>query len=140
MVNILSFVALASTTVIGATAAPQSKAAPSVTEVKPKGYAQSTFDPNSYKKKFVTCNAVDRSGPTPKNIKLKLAYLDINPEAEHALIMVHGWPSLWTTYREQITDLGKDYRIILPENRGYGDSEHPKDLQDSNAMFDVCQF
>lgn len=96
-----------------------------------------TFHPSDYKKKFVTCNAVDRSGTEPKNIKLKLAYLDINPKASKTLVMVHGWPSLWTTYRHQIEAFGKDYRLIIPEHRGFGDSEHPKDLESSNTLPDV---
>ena len=56
--------------------------------------------------------------------------------------MLHGWPSLWTTYRHQIEEfgLGGEYRLIVPEHRGYGDSEHPTDLEASNAMFDVCSF
>jgi soluble epoxide hydrolase / lipid-phosphate phosphatase len=101
--------------------------------------APSPFDPNAYKKKFVTCNAVERSGETAKPIEIKLAYLDINPTAKKTLLLVHGWPSLWTTYREQILAFGKEYRLILPENRGFGDSEHPKDLQKSNSMPDVSR-
>ena len=95
------------------------------------------FNPNTYTKKYVTCNAVQRSAngsTTP--IKLKLAYLDINPTAKKTLIMVHGWPSLWTTWRNQITSLS-GYRMILPENRGFGDSQHPADLYYSNSMPDV---
>lgn len=95
------------------------------------------FDPESYKKTFVTCKAADRGGLTPVNVDLKLAYLDINPKAEKVIIMSHGWPSLWTTYRNQIQTLGKDYRLIIPEHRGYGDSQHPHDLFESNTMPDV---
>jgi soluble epoxide hydrolase/lipid-phosphate phosphatase len=95
------------------------------------------FDPNTYTKKYVTCNAVQRNGTTTTPITLKLAYLDINPTAKKTLIMVHGWPSLWTTYRNQITGLGSQYRLILPENRGFGDSQHPADLYQSNTMPDV---
>ncbi|RDL32443.1 uncharacterized protein BP5553_08899 [Venustampulla echinocandica] len=96
----------------------------------------SGFDPNSYQKQFVQCNAVERSGLTPQNITLKLGYLDINPTAKKTIVMVHGWPSLWTTYRNQIEAFGSEYRLIIPENRGYGDSEHPKDLYSSNTMGD----
>lgn len=99
--------------------------------------AKTEFDPSSYKKNFVTCKAVDRGGPTPVDVDLKLAYLDINPTAHRVIIMSHGWPSLWTTYRNQIQTLGKDYRLIIPEHRGYGDSEHPHDLFESNTMPDV---
>jgi soluble epoxide hydrolase/lipid-phosphate phosphatase len=98
--------------------------------------AARAFNPYTYTKSFVRCPAVDRSGPTPRNIQLKLAYLDINPRAKKTLILVHGWPSLWTTYRHQITHFSKDYRLIVPEHRGYGDSQHPRDLNSSNTFPD----
>ncbi|KAK5994760.1 Cytosolic epoxide hydrolase 2-like protein [Cladobotryum mycophilum] len=94
------------------------------------------FDPYAYKKNFVFCKATDRSGATPKDIRLELAYIDINPTAKKTLIMLHGWPSLWTTYRNQIQTLGSEYRLIIPEFRGFGDSEHPDDLYSSNTMPD----
>ncbi|QDS69463.1 hypothetical protein FKW77_006186 [Venturia effusa] len=99
------------------------------------------FNPYVYQlqKQYVKCPATDRSDPAnPKPIAggLKLAYLDINPHANKTLVLVHGWPSLWTTYREQIKYFGKDYRLIIPEHRGYGDSEHPKNLNGSNTFND----
>jgi soluble epoxide hydrolase/lipid-phosphate phosphatase len=100
------------------------------------------FNPFVYQqqKLYVQCPATDRTDPAkPKPIVggLKLAYLDINPTAKKTLVLVHGWPSLWTTYREQIKYFGKDYRLIIPEHRGYGDSEHPKNLNGSNTFNDV---
>jgi hypothetical protein len=95
------------------------------------------FDPFIYRKRLVNCPALDRSSESPRNTTLRLSYLDINPRAKKTLILVHGWPSLWTTYRHQIQHFGSEYRLILPENRGYGDSEHPKDLNSSNTMYDV---
>jgi soluble epoxide hydrolase/lipid-phosphate phosphatase len=94
------------------------------------------FHPEDYDKSFASCPAVERSGPTPQKINLRLAYLDINPDAEKTLILVHGWPSLWTTYRHQIQHFGQDYRLIVPEHRGYGDSQHPRDLNSSNTFQD----
>ncbi|KAE9962094.1 hypothetical protein BLS_000843 [Venturia inaequalis] len=99
------------------------------------------FNPYLYQpfKQYVKCPATDRSDPAnPKPIPggLKLAYLDINPLAKKTLVLVHGWPSLWTTYREQIKFFGKDYRLIIPENRGFGDSEHPVNLNGSNTFND----
>lgn len=102
--------------------------------------ATADFDPSSYNKSFVRCTAVDRGGLTPVRVDLKLAYLDINPTANKVIVMSHGWPSLWTTYRNQIQTLGKEYRLIIPEHRGYGDSGHPHDLFESNTMPDVCDF
>ncbi|KAF1983783.1 alpha/beta-hydrolase [Aulographum hederae CBS 113979] len=94
------------------------------------------WDPASYQKTFITCPAVDRSGPTPKDIQLRLGYIDVNPTAEKTLVLAHGWPSMWTTYRKQIEHFGKDYHLIIPEHRGFGDSEHPRDLNASNTMQD----
>ena len=96
-----------------------------------------SFDPYAYKKDFTTCKAVERNSLNPVNVDLRLAYLDINPTAKKTLILVHGWPSLWTTYRYQIQSFANEYRLIIPELRGYGDSKHPKDLYSSNTMFDV---
>lgn len=99
------------------------------------------FDPRSYTKQFATCNARERGAigsGTP--IKIKLGYVDVNPSARKTLVMVHGWPSLWTTYRHQITGLPKEYRLLVVENRGYGESEHPKDLGNSNSMPDVSSI
>ena len=128
--------AAATAAAAAATAAVSSTAASVVTAASVDALAR-TFNPSTYTKKYVTCNAVQRSAngsTTP--IKLKLAYLDINPNAKKTLIMVHGWPSLWTTWRNQITSLS-GYRMILPENRGFGDSQHPADLYYSNSMPDV---
>ncbi|KAK7211760.1 hypothetical protein V2G26_018938 [Clonostachys chloroleuca] len=99
--------------------------------------APRAFHPSQYKKSFATCKAVDRGGDAPVDVNLKLAYVDINPTAQKTIVMVHGWPSLWTTYRHQIDTLGKDYRLIIVELRGFGDSEHPDDLISSNSMLDV---
>lgn len=99
--------------------------------------ATNEFDPCTYKKSFAKCKAVDRSGASPVEVDLNLAYIDINPTAKKTIVMAHGWPSLWTTYRNQIQTLGKHYRLIIPENRGFGDSQHPKDLFNSNTMPDV---
>jgi len=96
-----------------------------------------SFDPTAYNKTFVNCPAVERGRGAPRNTSLKLGYIDVNPSAKKTLVLAHGWPSLWTTYRHQITEFGKDYRLIIPEHRGYGDSEHPVNLNASNTMQDV---
>jgi pimeloyl-ACP methyl ester carboxylesterase len=134
---VLSFTLVSLLAAIGTLAAPPNYPGPRHPEPHRPGRDQ-TFDPNTYVKQFAQCQAVDRSGAQPQNITLKLAYIDINPTAKKTLVMVHGWPSLWTTYRNQIAAFGSEYRLILPENRGFGSSEHPKDLYSSNAMFDVC--
>lgn len=97
------------------------------------------FNPYFFPKQHVSCPAIDHRGtPNETSTSLNLSYLDINPSAEKTLIMLHGWPSLWTTYRHQIERFGDEYRLLIPEHRGFGDSEHPVNLESSNTMFDVC--
>lgn len=99
------------------------------------------FNPFLYQKHQTTCQATDHRNTTDETpISLSLSYLDINPQAEKTLILLHGWPSLWTTYRNQIERFGDEYRLLIPEHRGYGDSEHPEDLEASNTMFDVLSL
>ena len=45
-------------------------------------------------------------------------------------IMVHGWPESWYSWRNQIgpvRDMG--FRVVVPEVRGYGDSDAPEALE-----------
>jgi soluble epoxide hydrolase/lipid-phosphate phosphatase len=31
-------------------------------------------------------------------------YVDINPNAKHTLLFLHGWPSLWASWKYQIQE------------------------------------
>ena len=41
------------------------------------------------------------------------------------LILLHGWPGFWWEYHRNIGPLAKDFDVIVPDMRGYGDSEKP---------------
>ncbi len=42
------------------------------------------------------------------------------------VILVHGWPELWYSWRHQIRPLAKaGYRVVAPDVRGYGGSDKP---------------
>ena len=43
------------------------------------------------------------------------------------LILQHGWPQHWWMWRHQIPVLAERYRLIVPDLRGYGWSEAPRD-------------
>lgn len=45
------------------------------------------------------------------------------------LLLLHGWPGFWYEYHKVIGELAKNYDVIVPDHRGYGDSEKP-DLND----------
>lgn len=47
-----------------------------------------------------------------------------DPEAE-PVVLIHGWPQHWYTWRHQIGPLAADYRVICPDLRGFGWTEAP---------------
>ncbi|MBM3964678.1 MAG: alpha/beta hydrolase [Planctomycetes bacterium] len=41
------------------------------------------------------------------------------------LIMIHGFPDYWYTWREQIPELAKSFRVVAIDQRGYNYSDKP---------------
>jgi pimeloyl-ACP methyl ester carboxylesterase len=41
------------------------------------------------------------------------------------LVLLHGWPEFWYVYRKNIPVLAKRFDIIVPDLRGFGDTEKP---------------
>ena len=42
------------------------------------------------------------------------------------IVLVHGWPELWYSWRHQIKPLADaGYRVVAPDVRGYGGSSKP---------------
>ncbi|KAJ3523605.1 hypothetical protein NM688_g8699 [Phlebia brevispora] len=92
-------------------------------------------DPNAFAKSVATCKALNRLENEEKDIDIQ--YVDVNSQAERALIMVHGWPSLWHSWKYQIEEFKSDYRLIVPDLRGFGESTHPGDVQSSGTIADM---
>jgi pimeloyl-ACP methyl ester carboxylesterase len=45
------------------------------------------------------------------------------------VVLLHGWPDTGQLWRHQVPDLVADgYRAITPDLRGFGDSDHPRDV------------
>jgi len=93
------------------------------------------FDPLAFHQQVVTCPAINRA--LNKTVDLHLRYVDINPSFEHTLLFLHGWPSLWASWKYQIQEFRSDYRLIVPDIRGFGASTHPGDVQSSGSIPDV---
>ena len=74
-------------------------------------------DPNAYTHKFVELNGI------------RLHYVE---EGEGPLvILLHGFPFLWYLWRHQIRALAAaGYRVVAPDQRGYGQSAQPTELVD----------
>lgn len=47
------------------------------------------------------------------------------------LLLWHGWPGFWWEWHKNIGELAKHFDVIVPDMRGYGDTEKPdlKDIQ-----------
>lgn len=41
------------------------------------------------------------------------------------LLLVHGWPGFWWEWHRNIPELANDFMVIVPDMRGYGDSDKP---------------
>jgi pimeloyl-ACP methyl ester carboxylesterase len=67
---------------------------------------------------------------------ITLFYDDINPSAARTLVFVHGHPFNRTMWAEQVAHFQNDYRLILPDLRGYGESgvTTPRVLLDEMAL------
>ncbi|KAF8226853.1 alpha/beta-hydrolase [Tricholoma matsutake] len=91
------------------------------------------FKPADYSKRVATCKAEKRT-PEPEVVDINLRYVDINPQADKTLLMVHGWPGLWSTWSNQIQEFENDYHLVVPDLRGFAESQHPGDVQTSGTM------
>lgn len=59
------------------------------------------------------------------------------------LILLHGFPEFWYSWRKQIPALAEHYRIIVPNMRGYNLSDKPKGVahyKPSIVTEDIRQF
>ncbi len=46
------------------------------------------------------------------------------------VIMLHGWPEFWFSWRHQLVALKEKYTVVAPDMRGFNLSDKPKDLKD----------
>ncbi|QYY33858.1 alpha/beta hydrolase (plasmid) [Cupriavidus pinatubonensis] len=44
-----------------------------------------------------------------------------------ALVLLHGWPQTWYSWRKVIPALSQRFKVIAPDLRGLGDSSRPRD-------------
>ena len=50
-----------------------------------------------------------------------------------AILLLHGFPEYWAAWEEVIKNLGQDYLIIVPDQRGYNKSDRPEGVENYRA-------
>jgi pimeloyl-ACP methyl ester carboxylesterase len=51
------------------------------------------------------------------------------PEDGEPIVLLHGFPESHRTWRNQIADLSRDYRVIAPDQRGFAASDKPEGVE-----------
>jgi epoxide hydrolase 4 len=54
------------------------------------------------------------------------------------MLMLHGFPEFWYSWRHQISEFGRDYKVVALDLRGYNDSDKPKE-QDAYRMSELIK-
>lgn len=61
-------------------------------------------------------------------------------EGDELIIMLHGFPEFWYSWRHQLKTLGERYHVVAPDMRGYNLSDKPPRVEDyrmDNLIDDV---
>lgn len=66
---------------------------------------------DSWQHEYITTNGV------------KLHY--VTQGSGHLMLMLHGFPEFWYSWRHQIPEFASDFKVVAPDLRGYNDSEKP---------------
>lgn len=57
----------------------------------------------------------------------RLHYAEKGSAGDEPMVFVHGWPDSWFSFSRVLADLPTGYRALACDQRGFGNSERPKD-------------
>ena len=72
---------------------------------------------------------------------VKLHYAIAGQGGEKLVILLHGFPEFWYSWRHQIAALSDEYTVVAPDLRGYNLSDKPESVADyhiDKLVDDVC--
>lgn len=60
---------------------------------------------------------------------IRLHYAECG-DGENLVILLHGFPEFWYSWRHQLTFLGQHYHVVAPDMRGYNLSDKPSRIEE----------
>ena len=70
------------------------------------------------------------NAPRFSNVRLStgpsLHYAQFGDDAGEPVVFLHGWPDSWFSFSRVVSQLPPRFRALLPDQRGFGDSERPE--------------
>lgn len=57
---------------------------------------------------------------------IKLHYVESGNSEKQLMLLVHGFPECWFSWRYQMEEFSKQYHVVAVSMRGYGDSDKPE--------------
>ncbi|NOT60790.1 MAG: alpha/beta hydrolase [Acidobacteria bacterium] len=60
---------------------------------------------------------------------VKIHYAALGAKDAPLIVMIHGFPDFWYSWREQMVPLSKTHRVVAIDQRGYNLSDKPKGIE-----------
>jgi epoxide hydrolase 4 len=60
---------------------------------------------------------------------VKIHYAALGSKSAPMIVMIHGFPDFWYSFRHQMEALSKDYYVVAIDQRGYNLSDKPKGVE-----------
>lgn len=76
------------------------------------------LDPSLGSHEYVTANGI------------KFHYVAAGDKSKPLMLFLHGFPEFWFSWRHQLQEFCKDYRVVAIDMRGYSETERPLHKQD----------
>ncbi|ESP05422.1 hypothetical protein LOTGIDRAFT_228018 [Lottia gigantea] len=74
---------------------------------------------------------------------VRLHYVANGEEGKPLMLFVHGFPEFWYSWRYQLTEFSRDYRVVAIDQRGYNESDKPAGIMNykvSDMVTDLKQI